>query len=167
MVSGNENVTDTDDPTTGIPAHSFEAVINGGTDADIAQAIFNVKPAGIRAHGDVIVEVPFEGINHQIGFSRFDLLPVFFDLKVAVDTAIVPPDIEDQIKDKIQEYISGIETIRWYELSNFLSKEIESIEGIPQLFQGLAENPTGNDDITKAFNEVFDSPDDNIVVVIV
>jgi uncharacterized phage protein gp47/JayE len=47
-----ENVTDVVD-AFGIPAHSFEAVVLGGLDADIRQTIFETKPAGIRPHGAV------------------------------------------------------------------------------------------------------------------
>jgi uncharacterized phage protein gp47/JayE len=167
MASGSENVTDTDDPVTGIPPHSFEVVVNGGTDNDVAQSIFNIKPAGIRSHGDVIVDIPFEGLIHQVAFSRFNLLPVFFTLTVVTDPNTVPPDIEAQVKLKIQEYIAEEEVIKWYELSSFLSQEIPSIEGISELFQGLTANPTDNLDLTKAFNEIFSSPDENIVVTIV
>ena len=47
-----ENRTDAVD-IDGRPAHSFEAVVSGGIDQDIANMLWLVKPAGIETHGGV------------------------------------------------------------------------------------------------------------------
>jgi uncharacterized phage protein gp47/JayE len=53
------------------PPKSFEAVIMGGIDQDIAEAIFAKAPAGIQAYGNTIIEViDAEGFPWSIGFSR-------------------------------------------------------------------------------------------------
>ncbi len=55
----------------GIPGHAFETVVLGGLDSDIAQAIYDSKPAGIQAFGSTTVTVTdTQGVNHPIGFSR-------------------------------------------------------------------------------------------------
>lgn len=65
-----ENTGDTTDAES-IPAKSFEVVVNGGLDDDIAQTIWANKPAGIYAHGSEIVDiVDFNGYEKTIRFSR-------------------------------------------------------------------------------------------------
>ncbi|KKM13408.1 hypothetical protein LCGC14_1716530 [marine sediment metagenome] len=60
-------VTDGD----GVPGKAFEVVAEGGTDANIRQAIFDTKPVGIEPHGTVSgVVVDSQGFSHTIKFSR-------------------------------------------------------------------------------------------------
>jgi uncharacterized phage protein gp47/JayE len=55
----------------GMPGHSFEVVLLGGDDTDIAEAIFASKPAGIQAFGSTTETVTdTQGVDHTIGFSR-------------------------------------------------------------------------------------------------
>ena len=65
-----ENTTDTLDGD-GRPAHSVEAVIEGGDDEAISTALYRLKPAGIAAYGNT--SVPYaddSGFEHDIRFSR-------------------------------------------------------------------------------------------------
>jgi uncharacterized phage protein gp47/JayE len=55
----------------GRPPKSFEAVVVGGDELDIAETIFEIAPAGIEAFGNIIREIPdSEGFIWEIGFSR-------------------------------------------------------------------------------------------------
>jgi len=60
----------------GIPAHSFEVVIWDGTapaavNAEVGQAVWDAKPAGIYSHGAILVLVPdTEGILRAARFTR-------------------------------------------------------------------------------------------------
>ncbi len=66
----NENRTDTTDGD-GLPPHSFEAVISGGTDLDIAEKIWEIKPAGIETHGSTTQNITdSQGDTQAIKFSR-------------------------------------------------------------------------------------------------
>lgn len=61
------NVTD----TNGLPPHSFETVVSGGTDTDVAAKIYEVAPAGIQTHGNTSVLVSdVNGDGQQIKFTR-------------------------------------------------------------------------------------------------
>ncbi len=65
-----ENRSDTTD-IFGLPPHSFETVVIGGLDFDIASKIFEVKPAGIETYGNTSVTVKDENGDGQImRFSR-------------------------------------------------------------------------------------------------
>ncbi len=62
---------DTDAELGGIPPHAFETLVIGGSTADIAQAIFLTKPAGIRAFGLTSSNViDSQGSGHTIAFTR-------------------------------------------------------------------------------------------------
>ncbi len=74
---------DTDVEVGGIPAHAFESLVLGGDDADIAEAIFLTKPAGIQAFGSTVVSVAdSQGAGHQIGFTRPTDVNIYLDVTV-------------------------------------------------------------------------------------
>jgi len=76
-----ENPTDT--PVDGIPAHSFEALVLGGADADIRAALWKAKPAGIRAHGSTSgTTLDTEGVARVVAFTRPTELAVYVSLAV-------------------------------------------------------------------------------------
>jgi uncharacterized phage protein gp47/JayE len=67
----------------GLPGHSFEVLVLGGDDDDIAQAIFDTKAAGIQAYGSTVVVVTDDqGNGHNIGFSRPDDVDMYFAIQV-------------------------------------------------------------------------------------
>lgn len=68
IVENRTFVTDSD----GRPPKSFEAIVTGGTDLEIAQEIWNRKPAGIETHGDTTIStvVDSQGNTRSISFSR-------------------------------------------------------------------------------------------------
>lgn len=54
-----------------LPPKSFEVVVVGGDDNEIASAILSKKPAGIQAYGTTIKTVQDEDFNqYQVGFTR-------------------------------------------------------------------------------------------------
>jgi hypothetical protein len=84
----------------GRPPKSFEIVVNGGLDIDIAETIYGSKPAGIQSFGNVgPIQVfdPF-GFEHDIFFSRPTLVPIYMTLKLFVDSTF-----DHTMVQKIQE----------------------------------------------------------------
>lgn len=101
--SNRDMVTDGD----GRPAKSFEAIVVGGTDADVATAIWETMPAGIRPYGVSSYSVTGEdGVSHAVGFSR----PVSKYAHVEVTLVATDPDggpvgdYEQEIKDAVSLY---------------------------------------------------------------
>jgi hypothetical protein len=86
----------------GIPAKAFEAVAYGGLVTDnqeIADTIWEVKPAGIQAYGSTNkTVVDSQGISHTIGFSRPVEVPIYFKLTVDAYADDFPTAGEVQIK---------------------------------------------------------------------
>jgi uncharacterized phage protein gp47/JayE len=65
-----QNATGTVD-SSGAPAHSFEAVVDGGLSQDVADKIFEVGPAGIESYGNTTVAVVDDnGDSQSVKFSR-------------------------------------------------------------------------------------------------
>lgn len=88
----------------GLPGKSFEVVVSGGADADIAQTIWETKPAGIETFGsesEIITDS--QGFTHTIEFSRPTEIPIYIELTVDVDGGLFPADGADQIKAALKE----------------------------------------------------------------
>lgn len=81
-----ENDTSLDPDANGIPTKSFESVVDGGDDTEVAQAIFAKKPLAIQAFGSTTVVLnDSQGFPHVIGFSRPDEVAYFIEIDVTVD----------------------------------------------------------------------------------
>lgn len=109
-----ENDTDTDNfYGRGLPKNSIAPIIEGGTDADVAKAIFKKKNPGCKLFAlGTPVTVPdvydlYATNARDITFSR----PVYVDMNVAVtikDDGTLPADLQALIRTAIIEYSQGI-----------------------------------------------------------
>ena len=91
----------------GIPAKSFEAVVEGGSNTNIADNLYQIKVAGIKSHGDITVVVKdTQSIPHNIKFSRPTNLYIW--VKVEIDSyndeESFPTNGESAIKESILEF---------------------------------------------------------------
>jgi uncharacterized phage protein gp47/JayE len=99
-----ENVTMLTD-LNGLPPKSFEVVVAGGDDQDIADVIWEAKPAGIETFGSTTMSVMDSmGFLHNISFSRPTDVPIWIDLTVVKNPVTFPADGEDQIKLALKSY---------------------------------------------------------------
>lgn len=65
-----ENFTDVTD-VDGRPPHSIECIVSGGIDAEIAQEIWDSRPAGIRLVGSTTTSATdIDGATQSVNFSR-------------------------------------------------------------------------------------------------
>jgi uncharacterized phage protein gp47/JayE len=98
---------DTLNIVNGIDPKSFEAIIQGGSDNDIANTLFVLKDAGISLSGNTSINITdSEGVIQTIKFSR--PLIKFAWVKVTIDEynteESLPTNFEQAIKDNIVEY---------------------------------------------------------------
>lgn len=100
-----ENVKD------GLPPHSFEAIVYGGTDEDIGQAIFNTASIdshdvgginGTEATHSIVSDVTND--TEVISWSRPNRIDVSLELNLVVDDTYVG---EAEIRSIIANYIGG------------------------------------------------------------
>lgn len=105
-----ENRTNTVD-AFGLPAHSFEAVVQGGSDQAVADKLFEVKPAGIETFGNTdILTMDENGDVQQCSFSR----PAdrFAWVRVSVNALypeeVLSAEVAAAIKSAVVQYASSI-----------------------------------------------------------
>ncbi len=101
-----ENDTNTTN-TNRLPRHSFQVVVQGGDDAEIAEQIWLKKPAGIQSYGGsdsnsrvTSQVIDSQGISHPIAFTR----PTILDIHVRITLtkfADYPLGGDDAIKEAI------------------------------------------------------------------
>lgn len=95
-------------------AHSVYVAVVGGTDADVANAIWTKKNLGCDMNGNTIVAVTdTSGYNYPyptytITFERPAALPILFAVDI-VDDPSLPNDIEQRIKDAIIARFNGVD----------------------------------------------------------
>lgn len=100
---GRENRTETTDPSTGMPPKTFQIVVTGGANDDIAQAIWDTKPTGINAYGSYQGTArDIDGNAQILSFTR--PVPKYAYVKVSwsVDTESTLDRPESQIADAIK-----------------------------------------------------------------
>lgn len=93
VLENNTNAVD----VNGQPPHSFQACIWDGpslaaSNASIAQAIWNAKPAGIQAFGQTAFTGVVDASGHlqTVSFTRVTQLPIFFTVNIRVNPVTFP-----------------------------------------------------------------------------
>lgn len=85
VIENDDDVADIE----GRPPHSVHCIVEGGTDADVADAIWLKKPAGIATHGDETISVTDSmGFDHDINFDRPENVSVFVHAEITVDSSV-------------------------------------------------------------------------------
>jgi len=106
-VFGAENVGLTTDGD-GRPPGSFEITARGGTDQDIAEAILDIKSAGVETFGsEAVIVTDSSGRNVTINFSRPTTIEVWVRVELNV-TAAYDNSQDNIIKQRILDYIGGV-----------------------------------------------------------
>jgi uncharacterized phage protein gp47/JayE len=107
-----ENKTDTDNTGSGgLPPHSFEAVVFGGDDQDVADTIFDTKAITARdyggANGTAVSQQVTSDVNDDtrtITWSRPTRVDVDMTLDIVVSDSYIG---DDELRNNIARYIGG------------------------------------------------------------
>lgn len=106
-----ENDTNTTD-SNGLPPHSIAPIIDGGTDADVAMAIYTKKNPGValyQAGTPVSVDVTSPTYPDNVKTIKFSR-PKYVDMIIAVtikNDGSLPSNTQDLIRDAFIEFASG------------------------------------------------------------
>lgn len=110
-ITGVTSVTVTSNRTESVdsesrPPHSFEAVVEGGDDTEIAQEIFDRQPAGIQSYGNTNVTITdSQGYDHEIYFSRSVAVYAYVRVKRSLySEETYPTNGDDLIKQAIVDW---------------------------------------------------------------
>lgn len=91
----------------GLPPKCIAPFVFGGTDTDVAKAIFSVKAGGIQSYGTTVVEVAdTKGSIHLIGFTRPTVIDIFINVQL-VTNSFFPADGNQKVRTSIIKYIGG------------------------------------------------------------
>lgn len=93
--------------------HSLYACTYGGSDEDVAEAIFSTKNPGVNLNGDTtfIIEdkenysAPYPQYTMQ--WQSADPLRVYFKVQIENDTVNLPSDVTEQIKSVVASVFNG------------------------------------------------------------
>ena len=155
-----ENITDITD-IRNRPPHSFEAVVNGGTDSDVAYAIWNAKPAGIATYGTSNFTITdSQGDQHVIYFSRPTLVGIYVIANLTINDVNdpYPANGDTLVKELLANFINGLGQGRDVVVVPQLVSSIVSVPGIGDavLLVGKLPGPTlPNNILIQAYEQAF------------
>lgn len=168
LVKVYQNDTDTVD-ANGLPAHSIEAVVEGGEDYDIAYQINLRKDDGVSTNGtesETVVDTM--GQSHTIKFSRPTQTPIYVSLTVQ---PLVGYKGSDSIKAAVAAYINALgigEDVYAAAIMVAAMQTMTSISApefnITTLQLGTSASPSGTADIAIGYRAKATCTVDNIVV---
>ncbi|HCQ7755543.1 baseplate J/gp47 family protein [Citrobacter sp. 50677481] len=100
--------------TTNFPVlgHSIYICVYGGTDSDVAEAIFNTYNPGANLNGDTTYTV-YDNVNYTAPYPSYDMqwqkaTPTRVYFNVELDSSLNPPsDITQQVKTMIASVFNG------------------------------------------------------------
>ncbi len=136
----------------GLPGKSIEVVVYDGTvpeaeDADIAQAVWDSKPAGVETYGDTTELVEDStGVERAVKFSRADVREVWLEYDVTVYSNDFPETGEDLIKEAAAEYAANYINLGLDVVSVRFKAQALTIPGVldvTELRLGFAASPVG------------------------
>ena len=167
-----ENPTNEID-SNGHPEHSITAVVEGGTDEDIAEAIYNNRGIGAYINGDQEVEFTDEdsGVVSTIRFYRVESVPIYISITIT-KLSLYSPDIPSLIKAAVADYLNSAdigETLRYSILYRVILEVMDNINSpsftITNLDIGKEASPLAKSDITLTFQEATSGVEANITVI--
>jgi uncharacterized phage protein gp47/JayE len=165
----------------GMPANSLSFTILGGSDSEVAELIYQFKPAGVQTVGVITVAVPTGyGDTIDILFSRPSYLDIYVEVTIEPDSGWTIDNIP-LIKTALVKYIGGIDTIdtesteykglgigedvvAWKSYSNM--RDIPGIKNLQILF-GTSSGLINQTGISVPVNQIAKTVTANIEVVVV
>ena len=104
-VTVNENSTN--QTLDSLPPYNFEAIVSGGSDEDIAKAIWEYKPISIKPYGTTPKDIiDSTGKTRTIYFSRPTQYYVFIDISITKNDYFDNKSIENIKTDIVETYKS-------------------------------------------------------------
>lgn len=107
VIENEEDFADAD----GRPPHSFECYVSGGElqYEEIANAIYEKKPVGIKSHGTVAATAKdIGGHEHIIRFSPIQAINVDMQIKIKIDETFNSATGYDDIRNNLIDHVLGI-----------------------------------------------------------
>lgn len=157
----------------GLPANSICAVVEGGSDEEIARTIYHFKTPGCYTHGSTLVEVSNEnGGTDEIRFMRPSYREIYVNITIKRGSGYfneIPNLIRSSIADFLDELTIGDDlyvSLLWWAAQ----KNVESLTApgfsIRSIVAGTSADQMSTDDISFAFYEAPHANMNNITVIV-
>ncbi|WP_371343875.1 baseplate J/gp47 family protein [Klebsiella quasipneumoniae] len=162
-----------------IAPHSFYAAVYGGSDADIAKAIWSAAPPGVDMNGDTSYTVQ-DTENYVYPYPSYDIrwetptpTSMYVEVQI-VQSNLLPSDVTSQIKAAIQKAFNGedggtrarigskVFAGRYYSGIQAIDPNNMEILGITLSLDGLSYGPS----VEFGIDEIPTLDDANILVII-
>lgn len=161
---------DTDTEKDGIPPHSFECFVLAPESQDtlVAEAIWSKKPLGIKAYGDVEVEIiDNAGVSHIVNFSRTKQVDIYVKMSIFTNNYFELDGVQ-QIKDYVASYINNLKNGEDVYLSSLYSYiyKAAGIVNVSSLTMGTDGSSYSTDNIPITAEYVARISTANIEVVV-
>lgn len=169
-----ENPTGATD-SYGNPAHSITAVVEGGADADVAQAIYSKRGIGPFTNGTTTVNVADQvnGTTLPISFDRPTYVPIFVSMSVHGQNGFTSATT-GLIKTALVNYLNSLqigETVNFSAMYAAASSVMPNLSlpqfSIKSVAIGTTVSPTGTSDLAINFNQVAQGVTANVVITAV
>lgn len=163
IIQNTSTVADSD----GNPAKTIHFYVYGGTDEDVATAIFDNLGAGIATYGTLNQTVADSaGVSHTVYFDRPVETPIYAQVTTTVDSSFDQDSGTDDIKLAVSGYIESLTMGSKIAISQFFAS-LYAIDGLEyaDVQIGLSADALSSTDIQLS---TFDLPaidDANIEVV--
>lgn len=161
---------DTDETVNSVPPHSFICYVLCPETQDtlVAEAILNKKPMGIKAAGEVNVDVvDSNGTTRTISFTRTKEKSIYIKITLSTNQYFNTDGVE-QIKENIATYINGLANDADVYLSSIYGYiyKVDGIVNVSSLTMSTDGSTYSAGDIAIAIDEVARISTDNIEVVV-
>lgn len=163
----------------GTPPHSFAAVVEGGTDQAIANAIFLKRTVGSGTFGTVSVPITDQtGYVLNINFSRPTYVTIYITMRLQViDIPLYDSTYLMKVQAALLAYILSLPMISnqggavSYSILQSIALSVNPsltnpILDVLSLFIGTVASPTGTVDIPLAFGQAVTSDNAKILVTL-
>lgn len=124
---------DTDTERDGLPPHSITMVVDGGTDQDVAQAIYLHKTPGCYTNGDIEVNVSGSLTDIPIRFYRPHYVEVVVTVSIKTLTGYTDATAS-QIKANIYDYINSLAIGETLYTPNLNAPILSALDGQPSFY---------------------------------
>lgn len=161
----------TDNNPYGLPAHSITAVVEGGTDENVAEQIYLRKGIGCYTNGTTKVEVINKyDITTPIRFYRPTYIPIYVTVNIKKYTGYTD-NIPNIIKNNIIDYLNSLNigddlsvSLLWNATLTANPVLTSPIFSVLNLIAGKNSVEQNTTDIEINFNEVVQGNIENIIV---
>ncbi len=155
-----------------LPAHSITCVVEGGTDANVANAIYTNRGIGCYTNGDQVVSVadPDSGITSSIRFYRTTYDPIYATIGIkalsgytsAYTTAILAAIVDFLNSFEIGKGFSP--SVLYAPILSVMPDLKSPIFEVTSVVAGTSSGSQGTADITVLFNHVIHGLGANITI---